>query len=446
MEARKMKAEVSSSFWKACAFVLVCAMQGNASAAAPVVRDGSVTISQNASSRLVTVGYALDEAPGIVTVDFRTNDVSIGEQNFAQLGGDVNRIVSVGDAKRIFWRPDKTWEGNRASNVTAVVTAWSPASPPDYMVIDLAGGVPKENVSFYVSTNALPDGGLSNPIYTTSKLVMRKIPAATVRWRMGTPSSQYIAPNCATREIPHYVTLTKDYYIGVYPVTQGQNLLAFGRNYSVFSEYPDSPRRPANNANFNAIRGSSAGAGWPNADETVARAVDNGTVIKAYRNVSGIESMDLPTDAQWEFAYRAGCSQNYYTGDNMFASNDACLAAGIGLCGGSETYAVGQYTPNAWGIYDMGGNVWEYCLDWFAKNATYSDGSEVVDPVGPTAAAVQASEGYQTRVVRGGAYNVDWSNLRAASKSSAYPNASGDVVKTHGFRLVCDADMTALAE
>ena len=79
MEARKMNAEVSSSFGKVCAFVLVCAMQGTASAAAPVVRNGSVTISQNASSRLVTVGYALDEAPGIVTVDFRTNDVSIGE-------------------------------------------------------------------------------------------------------------------------------------------------------------------------------------------------------------------------------------------------------------------------------------------------------------------------------------------------------------------------------
>ena len=74
-------------------------------AAAPVIRENSVSFTQDSASRLVTVTYKLDEDPGIITFDVLTNGVSIGAANIKALAGDVNRLVQTGD-RTIYWRPD----------------------------------------------------------------------------------------------------------------------------------------------------------------------------------------------------------------------------------------------------------------------------------------------------------------------------------------------------
>jgi hypothetical protein len=97
-----------------------------------------VTIAQNPLTRLVTVDYKLDGEPAIVTVDFMTNNVSIGEENFRNVFGDVNRVVDTNGVRRICWRPDHSWAGNSIDDeiVTAKVTAWTKDDPPDYLVVD----------------------------------------------------------------------------------------------------------------------------------------------------------------------------------------------------------------------------------------------------------------------------------------------------------------------
>ena len=77
-------------------------------AGGPVIREGSVSVSQD-RSRKVTVTYALDDAPAIVTVDVLTNGVSIGAANYPNMVGDVNVIVQPGENRTVTWRPDKSW-------------------------------------------------------------------------------------------------------------------------------------------------------------------------------------------------------------------------------------------------------------------------------------------------------------------------------------------------
>ena len=114
-------------------------------ATAPQIDASSVSISQGAD-RLVVVEYELSGADAIVTVDFLTNGVSIGAANFANVAGDVNRIVDPG-VRRILWRADRGWAGHSADAAfTAAVRVWPLASPPDVLVIDLTARLPPKKL------------------------------------------------------------------------------------------------------------------------------------------------------------------------------------------------------------------------------------------------------------------------------------------------------------
>jgi formylglycine-generating enzyme required for sulfatase activity len=124
----------------------------------------------------------------------------------------------------------------------------------------------------------------------------------------------------------------------------------------------------------------------------------------------------LPTEAEWEYAARAGSSEARY------ASLDAI--AWYSGNSGSATHPVGQLQANAWGLYDMLGNVWEWTHDWYA----YEYGGAVPDPVGPS--------GGSYRVGRGGSWSYDAAYVRAAYRSLYDPgNRGGDL----GFRLARSA-------
>jgi formylglycine-generating enzyme required for sulfatase activity len=114
----------------------------------------------------------------------------------------------------------------------------------------------------------------------------------------------------------------------------------------------------------------------------------------------------LPTEAEWEYACRAGTTTKYHTGNSK---SDLARADWYGGNSGKKTHPVGQKTPNAWGLYDMHGNVWEWCADWYGN---YSSGS-ATNPMGPSSGS--------DRVARGGSWISDASICRSAFRSGHYP-------------------------
>ena len=262
--------------------------------------------------------------------------------------------------------------------------------PPPYCVIDLSAVA---NASSYPVTylDAPPSGGWTDE-YKTTKLVLKRIEAGS-----------FIMGSDQTDE-SHRVTLTKPFYCGVFEVTQKQWELVTGGNPSNFS----GDKRSVEQVSYNAIRGSSTGAQWP-----ASNAVDSSSFLGKLRARTGLD-FDLPTEAQWEYACRAGTTTTYSYGDS---------ASGIYMwyCDNSsdQTHEVGTKSPNPWGLYDMHGNVWEWCLDWYG---TLSYGT---DP--------QGSSSGSNRVLRGGSWNNIASNCTSSNRFNYYPSYELDY---YGFRLV----------
>ena len=279
--------------------LLSSALAASILTAAPTVRTGSVVVDQSAG-RSVTVSYELQNEPAVVTVDFLTNGVSVGESNCTRLSGDVNKLVEVGE-RSLLWVPDREWAmALPGVDFTAKVTAWATNSPPEIMVIDLCAG---KTVRYYTSTNALPYGGLANDIYRSEKMVFRKIPAARVQWRMGSDSnvsgdSQRVADN----EVPHLVTLTEDFYMAIFELTIDQYLMLTqsGDGSYYAQQNVAGSFKPLVQVSYATMRGSTLS--WPADDHKV----DSECFIGRLRALTGMDTIDLPTDAQWEFACRAG--------------------------------------------------------------------------------------------------------------------------------------------
>lgn len=267
---------------------------------------------------------------------------------------------------------------------------------PLYCVIDLSDGSNTTAYpTFYLSS--VPSGGWTDE-YRTTKLVLRRIEAGT--FIMGDDQA----------DESHCVTLTKPFYMGVFEITQRQWELVMGSwpGSSPSSSYGRGDAYPAYSVSYDDIRGSSSGARWP-----ASAAVDASSFLGRLRAKTGLD-FDLPTEAQWEYACRAGTTTKYYWGDAM----DGTYAWYSGNSD-STTHPVGTRTPNAWGLYDMSGNVREWCRDRY-RTLAYG-----ADPVG------SASGSY--RVSRGGSWNSG--SDRCASSYRDYYDPSGRN-GNYGFRLV----------
>lgn len=415
------------------------------SAAMPRIDEKDVAISQDAATRLLTVTYVLRDAPAVVTIDFLTNATgaaegpwhSIGECNFTNVAGEVNRPVNELDVtKTITWRPNESWHGMTITGgrFRAKLTAWPLSSTPDYMAVDLTkyGGL-----SYYVSEKAVP-GGVTNRLYKTDVLLMRRIHATDVEWRMGCiPAEPGVknSPANQRKEGARTVRLTKDYYIGIYEVTQRQWMLlgtvdgvAINNpsRYQNAELYAGDPLvKPVDRFSYKVLRGQSSESwkGWPECGHEVP---EDSFLFKARYNTGVL--FDIPTDAQWEFACRAGTTTSLNSGKNAkgnyatagspeldevaWNSKNSFLANDKGVYT-NQTHEVGTRLPNAWGLYDMHGNIFEWCLDWVVDNV-HSGSEEVqVDPVG-----LKYGEA-KHRHIRGGSCVHHLSDSRASSKMLA---------------------------
>lgn len=389
---------------------------------------GNVTAVQDAM-RIVTINYRLADEAAIVTVDVQTNGVSIGDANLTHFAGDAFRVVQPGN-RTIVWRPRKAWPDHKITDnsVSYVLKAWSLDNPPDYMVVDL---VTPNTVNYYVSAEQLPDG-LGHEKYRMDKLVMRRIPAAYVKWRMGSPEGE---PGRQTGEDTRYVTLTADYYMGVFELTQGQFAAIAGEYPRTNETGDDLMIRPVDAvtvvrylndpAQDPATPFRGGGNVWP----TDGHNVDSDSWLGKIRIHSGID-FDMPTSAQWEFACRAETGSAIYTGEDM---TDPYVVTNIGWTAfqaTGKTMPVGLLKPNGYGLYDMIGNVWEHCLDRRTSGYTYP--ADSTDPEGPE----PDSEG--THFVRrgGGVKDLkDAKRYRSASVHGNHPWHQNTADMYTGYRI-----------
>ena len=215
---------------------------------------------------------------------------------------------------------------------------------------------------------------------------------------MGSPSSEL---GRFDNEIQHQVTISRPFYIQTTEVTQGQWKAIMGYNPSYFKDCGDDC--PVEYMTWDELQ----------------------SFIRRLNAKEGTNKYRLPTEAEWEYACRAGSRTALANGGIIeeFCGHDPNLDAMGWYCGnsGDRTHRVAQKQPNAWGLYDMHGNVYEWCQDWFDED--YPTGS-VIDPAGPPSGS--------WRVERGGHWGASACLCRSAYRHWMDPEVSANGL---GFRL-----------
>ncbi len=330
---------------------------------------------------------------------------------------------------RITWNALKDQPNFHSSNFTVTMSVCRGVAP--YLVVDISGGATATNYPVRYSACA---PSISDDSCRTTNLWLRLIPPGT--FMMGSPEGEvgrHYNENGDEfgNETYHQVTITKPFYIGIFEVTQAQYDNIMGQNSSWRRDYD----RPVENVSFNTIRGSLIGSDWPNTHQ-----VDNTSFMGVLRSRTGL-TFDLPTEAMWEYACRAGTTSALNNGRDLNSTvyDDAMNEVGryngnsaAGAGGYPDLHTrVGLYKPNAWGLYDMHGNVCEYCLDWFAK----AMGSEaMVDPVGPASGTWRITRGGCSFNAIGNAQNCRSAARLHSGNGWAVVNQGNIMV---GFRVVC---------
>jgi len=276
--------------------------------------------------------------------------------------------------------------------------------------------------------------GVTNvPAYKTSKIVMRKVPAKNVTYCMGNGPGTYSKSSCSGSAM---VTLTNDFYLSVFEVTEGQYKRMTAENGTLGSS-PSShgDDYPVTDLSYNTLRGDPANwPDWPGNQYTVA---PDTTIARLRANMPGF-LFDLPTEAQWEYACRAGTTNDTYTG--RYYGSASTLQTRVGELAWTPSNASslqigGQKRPNALGLYDMLGNLAEQCRDLIA--GTYAGNTK-----DPPALSGESTEPYGMSAGTDSSHNI---NSRGGSYgSSGYVyclvqsrenNIKRSVGTLRGFRL-----------
>ncbi len=356
--------------------------------------------------RTVVVNYTLEsDENDEFTVDFfctpDNGSTFYKLSEYGTLSGEGTEGTVSGNGKhKTYWTPGPDFdEIGSESMMVKVVAEVVPPPPKTFMTIDLTDG----SVSYSPEE---PTGGWTEE-YKTTKLALKRIEAGT--FYMGTPTDA-VSPHRDSKDcVKHEVTLTKAFYVGVFEVTQKQYQLITGTDPSNFK----GDNRPVEGISYNTITGE-------------------GGFFALLNERTGL-TFGLPTEAQWEYACRAGTDTDLNDGENLTNGGTEDLKMNeVGRYGYNKNFpqggyqyyehtVVGLYRPNGWGLYDMHGNVCEYCRDFISP---YNGTEPVTDQVG------QTSSNYLT--VRGGFFSSNPIDCRSASRSF---QTKVSTANSRGFRV-----------
>jgi len=384
---------------------------------------GTLRVSADVSgARIYIDGTDKGGVPATLTLDPKTYRVEVRKSGYdswrtnvtIEAGRKTSLTAYLTPEKpkmaRLFVNPTPSDATIRILNIGPVYKRGMELDPGSYNVevskdgyetekrwVELAAGEDKYE-SFRLEKSTEIGGG---PAFTNS-LGMKfvRIPAGT--FMMGSPSNE---SGRGSDETQHRVTLTKHFYMQTTEVTQGQWRAVMGNNPSSFENCGD--RCPVEYVSWN----------------------DCQEFIQKLNQKEGTNKYRLPTEAEWEYACRAATTTPFNTG-NCLSTTDANYDGNYPYTGCSKgqdrqkTIFVASFSPNAWGLYDMHGNVFEWCSDW---NGDYPS-SAVMDPDGPSIGT--------GRILRGGSWFNHAQACRCASRLGIVP--PGYENQSFGFRLVRD--------
>jgi formylglycine-generating enzyme required for sulfatase activity len=250
----------------------------------------------------------------------------------------------------------------------------------------------------------------AEPRTVTNSIGMKLVLIPKGQFTMGSPVEE---EGSEDDETPHVVTLNADYYLGVTEVTQEQFRRVMGRNPSGYQGEKAAERNPRTGRVLRLIDTANypvENVTWPEAVEFCRKL----SAIPAEQQASRVYR--LPTEAEWEYACRAGSKLAYSFGPSLEKlAEHAWFEKNA-----KSPQPVGTRKPNPWGLYDMHGNVWEWCADWMGDYAP----APATAPTGPQ----QGTD----RVVRGGGWDIDADACRSAYRDGGEPATR---IESLGFRV-----------
>ena len=262
------------------------------------------------------------------------------------------------------------------------------------------------------TTVRIPIGSTGNREYTANWILLEMKPITAGTFIMGSPVEELGREN---DEIQHQVTLTQDFYMGKYEVTQEQYFSVMGTNPSHY-----------NGLGYDVMPTTTASAPVQNVSWDSITAESNGFLTRLNAQMSNYlpagYHFDLPTEAQWEYACRAGTTSALNNGKELSSVTELCPNLDeVAWYNKNSNHPrkVGLKQPNAWGLYDMHGNVWEWCKDKYGDYPA----TDVIDQVGVGSLGI----------IRGGSF---FQIPERARSSERYTRPTSGPAGDIGFRLV----------